>query len=554
MQCLRKAVVLLLSVSIFMGLLAGCGGQTPSQSTPAASGNEATQAPDAQEPVAANVADDSGTVTFPLAEPLTLTAYIAMQGGFTLHLQTLNDHPVFKQREKDTNIHIDFVTTELSTLLASNTLPDMFFEFDSYPGGNEKAVTDGIIVDLREYMQYAPTYSALMEEYPEIGVQMVTDSGVITGFSTVHLSREVPWWGPFINKVKLDELNLAVPETIDEWYTALSAFKNAGIEKPFTPSAWDFKVSWGYGVFTGAYDTTYGFMNKDGAVKYGPIEPGFKDFLIEMNKWYAEGLIDPDFATPDYGAISTSALNNELGALCQVYYPDQISNPENGVEMVAVPYPKLDKNDTLHVRQSDFQIKNSNGIAVSTVNKHIPETVAWADYGFTDDGFLLYNYGIEGESWVWADGPANNLEKSMMPASLIGLDRHPVIDLSGKANPNNIPESELRYISVIHPTYGFLRTPYSYFDQTCADVATIWMESAGDDWVMPNVTHTAEEASEIASVLTDIETYVDENVIQFILGLRDISEYDDYVAQVNSMGMEMILAHKQAALERYNNR
>ena len=38
-------------------------------------------------------------------------------------------------------------------------------------------------------------------------------------------------------------------------------------------------------------------------VKYGPIEPQFKDFVKKMNEWYQKGLLESDMASYDAKAL-----------------------------------------------------------------------------------------------------------------------------------------------------------------------------------------------------------------------------------------------------------
>ena len=501
--------------------------------------------------VAENESAEPQSITFPLEETLTLTAYISVPSSYTTVMQTLNDNKVFQEMEKMTNIHLEFITTELSVLLASDSLPDMFFEFRDYPGGSEKAVQDGILVDLRDYMQYAPNYSAIMETYPEIARELVTDSGMITGLGTIQLGDEVPWYGLAVNKTLLDELGLEIPETIDEWYIALTAMKNAGVEYPLNPSGWSWNTGFNYGIFTGAYGTIYDFYNENGVAKYGPIEAAFKEFLVTMNKWYSEGLIHPDFITPDGNVKNAQVLSRQMGALPYTYNLGEISDLENGVEMVGAPYPSLVKGETVHLRNYNFHNKLIDSIAVSTVNEHIPETLAWADLAFSKEGYLLYNYGVEGESWEWEDGAPSVLEQTMMPAELASLDKHPVLNYPA-VDPAyaSYDETELKVLYTIHPTYGFLRTPYNHFNEDLVECAMVWAQ-ASDDWCMPLISQTAAEANTNSAIMSDVQTFVDETVIQFILGTKDLSEFDDFVAQVKDMGIDTVIANKQAALDRY---
>ncbi|KHF35696.1 hypothetical protein CM49_01937 [Paenibacillus sp. P1XP2] len=49
-------------------------------------------------------------------------------------------------------------------------------------------------------------------------------------------------------------------------------------------------------------------------MKYGPIQPEYKEFLTTMNKWYKEGLLDKDFAAPNDKLFDAKMTGNQLGA------------------------------------------------------------------------------------------------------------------------------------------------------------------------------------------------------------------------------------------------
>ena len=49
---------------------------------------------------------------------------------------------------------------------------------------------------------------------------------------------------------------------------------------------------------------------------------------------------------------------------------------------------------------------------------------------------------------------------------------------------------------------------------------------------------------------TDLETYFDEQMTGFIMGTRSLDEWDSYVSAVKAMGVDELLAVKQAVADR----
>jgi len=76
----------------------------------------------------------------------------------------------------------------------------------------------------------------------------------------------------------------------------------------------------------------------------------------------------------------------------------------------------------------------------------------------------------------------------------------------------------------------------------------------GHDWFMPLITPTAEESAELARIMTDIDTYRTEMTYKFITGQESLDNFDAFVEQIKSQGIEDAVELQQAALDRYNAR
>lgn len=96
----------------------------------------------------------------------------------------------------------------------------------AYPGGPEKAITDKVILPLNDLIdKSAPNLKKLLQQDKELDKMIKTDNGTYYAFPMIRPDNGLVFRGPMIRKDWLDELNLQVPTTIDEWYTVLKAFK-----------------------------------------------------------------------------------------------------------------------------------------------------------------------------------------------------------------------------------------------------------------------------------------------------------------------------------------
>ncbi len=456
---------------------------------------------------------------------------------------------------------------QFNLMVASGELPDIVeYSWNSvYPGGAEAAIEDGCIIELNDVIdQYMPNYKAYLEKFPEVEKMVKTDTGkhytipymyTATPFGMEHQSisgREPAfetWMGFFMRKDLLDEYGLEVPVTLDDWYNVLSTFKANGIATPLS-GTWTniLKSTFAVSAFDIAHDM---FVDADGkTVRYGRTEPGYKDFLAYMNKLYTEGLLDPDFAIIDGTTLKSKILNQELGAWCGatstymgVQY-DQIhaDDPESKFYPIGVTNPKKTEDQVLLYRQADYPFRNS-GACITTSCENIEAAAKFLDFFWTDEGDMMVNWGIEGESYVrneegtpvFTDKLANP-ENGLSPTQAFAFYRR-----------QNAP------IAMDHQTR--LMSKGSYTTPESVNALYVWEQTNGlGSSVLPPVTLLPEETTEYASKMTEIQTYADEMRIKFIMGETSLDEFDNYVKQIEAMGLEDVLAIQQAALDRYNAR
>ena len=69
----------------------------------------------------------------------------------------------------------------------------------------------------------------------------------------------------------------------------------------------------------------------------------------------------------------------------------------------------------------------------------------------------------------------------------------------------------------------------------------------------PTLAFTGDEQSIINEKYTEIETYVNEMIDKFIMGVESMDQFDAYAEKVNGMGLAEVLKVQQAAYDRYMN-
>ena len=257
--------------------------------------------------------------SYPIQTDKTLTVWCEFPESALKGANNFNDLPLAKQLEKETGIHIEYIHPSDATgesfnlMLASGELPDIIMSrWCQFPGGGDKAVTDGYILPLNEIVKkYSPDFSAALDNY-DARKYFSTDEGELFFYPGIWDYDAVNTSGFMLRKDWLDELGLEVPETIDEWEHVLREFKDKkGATAPFTSTFQPFYE----GGFSGAYGFKLDFYIEDDEIKNGYAHPEYKTMLETIIRWRDEGLFDKNFSTMDQGTMITNMLTGKTGAI-----------------------------------------------------------------------------------------------------------------------------------------------------------------------------------------------------------------------------------------------
>lgn len=171
---------------------------------------------------------------YPLDTKDTFSYWAPINGNLITFTTNLAEAPIGKAIAEATGVKVNYIhptesqaEEQFNLLLASSKLPDVLeYDWSIYPGGPEKAISDGVIVPLNDLIdQYAPNLKKMLEANPELDKMVKTDSGQYYVFPMVRNEEGLVFRGPMLRKDWLDELGLQLPVTIDDWHKVLTAFK-----------------------------------------------------------------------------------------------------------------------------------------------------------------------------------------------------------------------------------------------------------------------------------------------------------------------------------------
>lgn len=227
------------------------------------------------------------------------------------------------------DIHDYADETDISLRIASGERFD-FVETRS-PEQYTTFVEDGLLLELTDEMfeRFAPEmWYSLNQEAPDF-----FDYGLVDGkrYSVGGLSYLDDYHYPIVwRKAWLEAIGLDTPpKTFDEFEAAMYAFAKDdpdgnGVDDTYGMSTTAMQMVFNYFNASGyAFGTTI-WHEKDGELVWGAIEPGAKEAVRVLNKWYKDGVIDPEFITSEnkggYWALSHTFIEERIGLSCHGYF------------------------------------------------------------------------------------------------------------------------------------------------------------------------------------------------------------------------------------------
>lgn len=456
---------------------------------------------------------------------------------------------LYKQLSENTGVGLEFIHPAIgqekesfNIMLASGELPDLItYDFTTYKGGAQKAIEDGVIIAIDEYLDKAPNYKKYLEEHPEIDKQTTTDDGRHYCFASIGDDEYGGYWqGLQIRKDLLDKAGLPLPETIDDWDKTLKAFKSMGIEYPLTLTGVFQK-----GTFCGAFGIGEQYYQDDGVVKYGVCQPEFKEYLALMNRWYSEGLLDPDFYSQDGKTFNSKITSGKAGAYFApvgggmgTYLPVLKSVDEN-YDLSGTKFPVMNKGETPKYAIKTDEFSPSTSTYITTACKDIDAAIKLLDYGYSEEGHMLYNFGTEGVSYTMDNGYPKYTDEMLHNSE--GLSAQHALAKYTAAIYGGSFVQDSRYFE-----------QYQTYDQQ-KEAVKLWAQQEKGH-LIPTLTFSVDETDTLAQKETTINSYMSEKVLGFITGKESLDKYDSFVEELKSMGMDEVIGIYQAALDRHNSK
>lgn len=545
---MRKAFCV--SVCLLMALTAFVGCQSPTSAPTQAptSAPEQTAAPETTpEPMEAPA--------LPLSAEKVTLSFWTHQGTNSAMAPPSNELPLYQYLESLTNVHIEWQTAPydtykdvMNTRISSETLPDIL-NLNSL-GNYETLAAENVIIPQNDLIeQYGINLKKFFADNPAYKKLMTSPDGNIYCIEDTVLDSDLPI-EIMINKYALERAGIAaMPTTVDEFYNMLVAFRDKDINGNGQPDEIPLVTDYGLGVNGGtlpALGSAFGleinwdwnkyFTVQDGKVVSNYSLPAYKDYIAFLNKLYTENLMNKDFATITYDQMIENVSKGTCGAVgfwaTYAYLfgdasPDSAPfDAEKKGEQVPIYVPM----DPLTAPDgSRFMLKRSGlngdgmGITVDCAEDKRPIAMKWIDFLFAAPESLECQYnGVPGLTYnKGADGSIVKLA----PPEGMTWDQW-VTSVGGNQPPRAHQQLIEAWKNTWLPTW-------------LADVDAHQKQFFRDGKILP-VKFTKDEEDSISAVKTDLDTYIDENLMAFITGTKPMSDFDTFAASLGSHGLDAV--------------
>ncbi|GLX68613.1 extracellular solute-binding protein [Paenibacillus glycanilyticus] len=534
----RKMLSSLALISVLgTTVLAGCSSDKDTNNAPANNGG--------------NKAADSNfhAEGMPIVDkPVTLNVLTIRWGNMG---DTFTKNTWLQELEKNSNVKINWQVisssdwdAQKSVMLASGKMPDVIIG-DLAFGDSDIVNNLSIFRPLDDYIdKYMPNLKAAMEETPELKKLSTFPDGKIYSMPARLPSRPYSSVQPVINQEWLDKLGLKVPDTLDELYDVLKAFKEKdpngngkADEIPYSDSKdIDMNLLAPFGItdIRGNH-----MVIKDGKPEYFPTSEAYKKGIAWAHKLYSEGLIDKETFTQDDTMLTAKRQNPDASLVGFSYQwtPDAVFGQWSKQYETIAPITGPDGNK--------YQVGDPNGMSfrrnevlITTSNKHPEVTARWADQFYTGEASIQNFWGAIGTTIEKNDDGTYTL---MDPPDGTSADAW-------------YWDGSLRDFGPKYASPAFEKN--IKLEPTSGDGLKLQLDSLGKEYVttpFPDVMYTIEEYEELPTLLTDIESYIKSTRAQWVTKGGIEEEWDAYVKKLNDMGLEKLIKIYDDAYNRYMN-
>lgn len=443
-------------------------------------------------------------------------------------------------------------------MFASGDLPDAFWQVPFQTAEIARYGLQGLLVDVKDLLPtHAPELMQVMERLPSVRAVITMPDGGIYSFPYIMEDGNDASLRYYINKEWMDRLGIADrPSTTEELRDILIQFRDEDANGNGDPND-EFPIYMANGAFNWTFErqlfgafgvgghglpasAAYIFLNDDNEIDFVYTSDGGKALWQYLASLWDDGLIHPQtFSGYEYAKWVADGQEDLVGMFSWVgpnFLGDNVQDRFVGITQVAGPEGHRD------LTWIDPPARGNWSFLITNENEYVEESIEWVDYFYGEEGSRFGFIGLEGETHVVNDdGNPQYIDEILNydGGSQLGAFQYGLL-VYGGYYPYIEPPAEL-----ITQVRGTTKEEIINTD------ANEYLEYMPDE-IWPNFAPQGGEADEIQTIMSDVETYINESRVKFITGEWNFTtDWDDFVDQLNRMGIPRYLEIRQAQYERY---
>ena len=419
---------------------------------------------------------------------------------------------------------------KLALLLSSGERLDTFK--DSWPEFSARNV-------IRPLGELLDSHGGSIREWlrPSLWPTVTDPEGVIWGIPNNSARLANPVW---IRADWLERYDKPVPATIAELGDLLEFFKQEdpagnGNTIVLLMDQGGMNITFAAGFLEAGWPNWYD--RSTGSIRHSVEDPAYRDYLALMHDWFEAGYINPDFFNikmTDLRAHVASGVVPVVGA----WYSSvthtasaQLAEMDPNARYLMVPELRGPKG----VAESAYP-QNTGGAVMITASSEEPEAaMEFLDYAYSGyDAYALLRYGIEGKDFEWGTrepdfGIINTLDR-------LGTGRYQGEFVRGTSLSMTVLSDKFA-LGSDNPALGMI---YDYIFERgeFTDGGMFHFSRAKESALHNVIVDWAKVQEEVQR--SDLDRMVEEETLKFVLGTRPLSEYDQFLEDLDRIGLQRL--------------
>lgn len=412
---MRKILSVLTVSALCVSMLAGCGGSGDTSSNNAGNSNSTNTASDAGTAGTTGNAS-SGDAAGDDTSPITFEVFLTDANN------DVWDNPVGNAITEATGVSLEIsypvssqgdAKQDVALMIANDEYPDLIYS----KGEATQLYEAGALIDMRDLIeQYGPNIKKMYgDEFEKLKWGQGDDGIYQLSYAGVRAQTLKTGGSCQIQFAALKENNYEYPKTLEEYEALIKKYLEAhpttddGLETigiTMSASDWHWMITLGNPagfIADAAPDNGQWVVDENYNCFYKHTTPEEKEYFQWLCRMYDEGILDPNFATQTHDDYIAKLSSGRVVAITDAEWD------YNQAQQVLIADGKVDKTYcglpvTLRADQKAPTLLYQGlqvgwGMAITKSCEDPVRAIKFLDYLCSDEGAILYKWGIEGENY-----------------------------------------------------------------------------------------------------------------------------------------------------------